>query len=174
MLVCPCLSSELRTWSLKQATPVYFSSLSADSGLLTEDFSFTLPTQVARRFENNRHFVNLVHRVNEHVNMIRHEDIGKDGEVVLLRCLVDAVGKGSAYSVIEQVLSTVMGREGYVVRMPEGVERIALVEIRLFLSRHSGVLPGRHLVIVSLSCLSSQLLRPPSPAASADRSQVVG
>ena len=126
------------------------------------------------RFENIGHIVNLVHRVNEHVNMIRHEDIGKDGEVVLLRCLVDAVGKGSAYSVIEQVLSTVMGREGYVVRMPEGVERIALVEIRLFLSRHSGVLPGRHLVIVSLSCLSSQLLRPPSPAASADRSQVVG
>ena len=96
------------------------------------------------RFENNRHFVNLVHRVNEHVNMIRHEDISKDLEVVFLRCLVDAVGKGFAYSVIEQVLSTVISREGYVMRMPEGVERLALVEVRLSFARHSMVLPGRH------------------------------
>ena len=43
--------------------------------------------------------------------------------------------------------------------MPEGVERLALVEVRLSLSRHFGVLPGRMLVTVSLSCLSSQLRR---------------
>jgi hypothetical protein len=83
---------------------------------------------------------------------------GKDGEVVL-RSLIVAVGEGFADSVIEQVLAAVVGREGYVVGMPERVERLALIEVRLSLSRHFGVLPGRHLVIVSPSCLSSQLLR---------------
>ncbi len=71
----------------------------------------------------------------------------------------DTVGEGFAYSVIEQVLSTVIGQEGYVERMPERVGRPALVEVLLSLSRHFGVLPGRHLVNISLSCLSSQLLR---------------
>ena len=42
----------------------------------------------------------LVYRVNEHVNVIRHKDISKDGEVVLLRSLIDAVGKGLAHTVI--------------------------------------------------------------------------
>jgi hypothetical protein len=111
------------------------------------------------RFENIRHFVNIVLRVNEHMNVNRHKDIGKDREVVLLRSLVDAVGEGFAYSVIEQVLAAVVGREGYVVRMPERVERLALVVVRLSLSRNSRVLPVRPLVNISLPCLSSQLLR---------------
>ncbi len=42
----------------------------------------------------------LVHRVNEHVNVIWHEDVSKNREVVLLRCLVDAVGKGLAHTII--------------------------------------------------------------------------
>jgi len=62
--------------------------------------------------------------------------------------------------------------DGFAMRMPDGVGRLAHVEDQLSLSRNSGVLPGRHLVTASLSCLSSQLLRPPSPAASADRSQI--
>ena len=73
------------------------------------------------RFENISHVVNLVQRVNEHVNVIRHEDIGMDSEVVIPRSLVDAVGKSFAYSVFEQVLAVVVGREGYLLRMPEGI-----------------------------------------------------
>ena len=64
--------------------------------------------------------------------------------------------------------------DGFAMRMPDGVGRLELVEVRVSLSRHFGILPGRHLVNISLSCLSSQLLPPPLPAASADRSQIVG
>ncbi len=44
-------------------------------------------------------------------------------------------------------------------RMPESVERLALVEVRLSLSQHFDVLPGRSQETTSLSCVSSQLLR---------------
>ena len=60
-----------------------------------------------------------------------------------LRCLVDAAGEGFADSVIEQVLAAVVGREVTVSRMPDGVERLTLVEVRLSLSSHLEVLPGR-------------------------------
>ena len=40
------------------------------------------------------------------------------------------IGKGFADSVIEQVFAAMVRREGYVMRMPESVERLALVEVR--------------------------------------------
>ena len=60
--------------------------------------------------------------------------------------------------------TSVASREGYVVRMQEGVEGLALVEVLLSFRRHFMVLPGRHLVNFSPS-----LLILPAPS-----SQIVG
>ena len=54
-------------------------------------------------FEDRGHVVDLVHRVDEHVDVIWHEDIGKYGKVVLFRGFVDTLGEGFANTIIEQV-----------------------------------------------------------------------
>lgn len=61
------------------------------------------------RFKYVGHVVDLVHWVDEHVNVIGHEDISEDGEVVVFRCFGDAFGQGFTDSIVEQVLAAMMG-----------------------------------------------------------------
>lgn len=51
-------------------------------------------------FENVGHFVNLVHWMDEHVDMIWHEHIGKDSEVVFPRGFIDTFGKSFTDSIV--------------------------------------------------------------------------
>ena len=59
--------------------------------------------------ENLGHVIDFVHRTNEQVNMIGHEDIGKDNETVLLRGFVDAFGKEFTDLVVLEIGFAVIG-----------------------------------------------------------------
>ena len=50
-------------------------------------------------FENVGYFVDLVHGVNEQMDVVRHEDVGKDGKVKLFGCFVDSPGQCLADSI---------------------------------------------------------------------------
>ncbi len=63
------------------------------------------------RLEDLGHIVILVHRVNEHMNMVGHEYVGKDNEVVEFSGFVYSFGYEFANLVILEIWLAVKGRE---------------------------------------------------------------
>ena len=47
------------------------------------------------------HVVNLVNRVDEHVNVVGHEDIGKNGEIVFDGSFVKSLDEEFADAIVE-------------------------------------------------------------------------
>ena len=62
-------------------------------------------------FENLGHVIDFVHRPNEEVNVIVHEDIGKNDEVVRLSGLVDSSGEEFTDLVVLEIRLAVISRE---------------------------------------------------------------
>jgi hypothetical protein len=100
---------------------------SVTSRLLTEDVSVvasaSLP-QISRnpaarfchlgystldRFCDGLHLVDLIERMDKEVNMIGHEDVCEDDKVMLLGCLVDALGQRLADPFIFQMRPSAIG-----------------------------------------------------------------
>ena len=55
------------------------------------------------------HFIDFVERMNQDMNVVLHEDVGEDNEVMLLGGFVNSVGKGLADAVVGEVLPSAVG-----------------------------------------------------------------
>ena len=89
--------------------------------------------------------------------MVRHEDISEHGEIELLGGFIYASCKRFAYSIVNKVFPAVVGGKGEIVAVPEGVERLSLIEVVLLLAIHSLVFTSGAQASWKFSCLSSQL-----------------
>lgn len=64
------------------------------------------------RLQDLRHIVDFIHRANEQMDVVGHEDVGKNHEVVSGCCFVDSFGQQPADFVILKIWLTMESGKG--------------------------------------------------------------
>ena len=69
----------------------------------------TLRWPLLERLQKRRHIVGFIQRKHQEMYMIRHEDVGEDHKVVLLRRLIDELRQHRADPLVEQKRLAMIG-----------------------------------------------------------------